>query len=73
MISVLHCLALILRNPKSAIQCFLFDSKQIDYRTCQTHTAVSPKVHYDPDRDTANVRLALRNTSCIWSKGFSHD
>jgi hypothetical protein len=33
MISVLHSLARILSNPKSAIQCLLFDSKQIDYRT----------------------------------------
>lgn len=63
MISVLHSLARILRNPNSAIQCSPFDSKQINYRTCQTHTAVSRTVHYDPKRDTANVRLALRITS----------
>lgn len=73
MISVLRSITRILHNPKTAIQCLPFHSKQKDYHSNQTRTAVSRSVHHDPKRDTTNERLALRNTSCIWSKGFRHD
>lgn len=73
MISVLLSISRILHNPKTAIQCLPFHGNQIDYHSNQTRTAVSRSVHHDPKRDTTNVRLALRNTSCIWSKGFRHD
>jgi hypothetical protein len=73
MISLLHSIARILHDPKMAIQYLPFDCKHIDDRSYQTRTAVSGSVDYDPKCNTANVRLVLRDTSCIWSKGFRHD